>query len=812
MGEAGVGKSRLLLEFRQQLSEDPLYLEGRCLTYGGSMTYLPMLDILRSYFEIQEGDREALIKRKLSQKITSVDSTLQTVLPPFHEFLSLKAEDQVFLQLEPRQKRERTFEALRDLFLRESQDRPVILVIEDLHWIDKTSEEFLGYLIDWLANAKILLLLLYRPEYRHPWGSKSYYSKIGLDQLSLPSSAELVAALLEGGEVAPELKELILTRAAGNPLFMEEFTSTLLENGTIRKEDNTYTLTRPASEIQVPDTIQGIISARMDRLEENLKRTMQVASVIGRDFAFRILQVITGMREELKSHLLNLQGLEFIYEKRLFPELEYIFKHALTQEVAYGSLLLQRRKEVHERIGQAIEQLYAERLEEFYEVLAYHYSRTDNLPRACHYLKLSGEKSMKNFATHEAFGFYQQAIELLRRQKDTEENRKKRLEILLLMMYPMRLLGYPEGSLGLLQEGERLSQEMEDQKSLAIFHSRMGTYFTIREGDPLLGVEYGERCWQEAQNTKDLELTARAGQDLCSSYDFLGKHAKIVDLAPQVLALLEEAGKEREVFGGGVNVYSVTLHYYGYSLWCLGDLQAGRAMLDQALSFAREMNDMASLGLIELHYGFQLAIKGDGKSAAEHLQNAIRSIEEVKFLIALGLAWTALGEAYRLMGEIETAKQYMEKGLKAHRDWGFPVLLSYPFLCLGLLYFDLGDLEAAREHLEQALRFSQQQYEGGMEAISRMWLGRTLAKAYPSQTQGAEGHIRQGIQMAEELKLKIYACYGYHFLGELCAARGEREKALETLKKAIGMYQEMGMDYWLTQAQAALRKLGEKEA
>jgi predicted ATPase len=267
------------------------------------------------------------------------------------------------------------FEALRDLFLRESQERPLIIAIEDLHWIDKTSEEFLDYFIGWLANAKVLLALLHRPEYTHRWGSKSYFNRIGVDQLTVQSSAELVKAILEESEAATDVKDLILNRAGGNPLFMEELTHSLLENGSIEKKDAQYVLSRRPSEI--PETIQGIIAARIDRLEESLKKVMQVASVIGKEFAFRILQSISGMREELKGHLLNLQGLEFIYEKSLFPELEYIFKHALTQEVAYNSLLLRRRKEIHEKIGKAIEELYWERLEEFYEVLAYHYSKSD---------------------------------------------------------------------------------------------------------------------------------------------------------------------------------------------------------------------------------------------------------------------------------------------------------------------------------------------------------------------------------------------------------------------------------------------------
>ncbi|MCJ7685548.1 MAG: AAA family ATPase, partial [Desulfobacteraceae bacterium] len=326
LGEAGVGKSRLLLELRNMLPQgEYIYLEGRCLQYGGSMPYLPLLDIMRSYLDIKEGDREFLIKKKMDEKILGLDEKLKSVIPPFQDLLSLKVDDEDFTKLEPKEKRERTFEAIRDILVRGSQERPLILTVEDIHWIDKTSEEFLNYMIGWLPNTAILLVLLYRPEYTHPWGSKSYYTKVGLDQLGTDSSCELVKAILEEGEAAPELTQLILNRAAGNPLFMEEFTHTLLENGSIERKNEKYVLSGKASDIQVPDTIQGIIAARLDRLEENLKRTMQVASVIGRDFAFRILQTITGTREGLKSYLLNLQGLEFIYEKNLFPELEYIF-------------------------------------------------------------------------------------------------------------------------------------------------------------------------------------------------------------------------------------------------------------------------------------------------------------------------------------------------------------------------------------------------------------------------------------------------------------------------------------------------------
>jgi len=414
VGEAGVGKSRLMLEFKNSLPPGEFtFFEGRCLHYGGSMAYLPFLDILKLHFGIEEGGREHAITKMMKDKLIELDEELAPItLSAFQDLLSLKIEDETWLYLEPKEKRNRTFEAIRNLLITVSQKRPLVVAIEDLHWMDKSSEEFLNYFIDCLAQSPILLILLYRPEYAHQWGSKSYYTKIGLSQFTSPSSVELIRAILYDCEIEPELETLIMDRSAGIPLYIEELIFSLLENGSIQREKNQCYLAKAPKDIQVPDTIQGIIAARMDRLEDNLKRTLQVASVIGRDFAFRILQTITGMREELKSYLLNLQGLEFIYEKRLFPELEYIFKHALTQEVAYNSLLLKRRKELHEKIGQAIEKIYPQRLEEFYEMLAYHYYEGQDWAKALNYLAKAGDKVAAAYANREALDYYARALEV----------------------------------------------------------------------------------------------------------------------------------------------------------------------------------------------------------------------------------------------------------------------------------------------------------------------------------------------------------------------------------------------------------------
>jgi class 3 adenylate cyclase/tetratricopeptide (TPR) repeat protein len=807
VGEAGVGKSRLLLEFRNNLAKEQFtYLDGRCLHFGSSMAYLPFLDILRSYFEIHEEDREFIRRKKMAERVIQLDEKLNPILSPLQDLLSLKVEDEGYLKLEPKQKRERIFEGLRDLFMRLSKESVLILAVEDLHWIDKTSEEFLDYLVGWLAHEKILLILLYRPEYTHQWGNKSYFNRIGLDQLSLKSSAELVKAILEGGEVASELRELILNRAAGNPLFMEELTHTLLENGSIQIKGKQYVLTRAPSELQVPDRVQGIIAARMDRLEENLKRIMQAASVIGREFAFRILQTISGMREDLKAHLLNLQGLEFIYEKTLFPELEYIFKHALTQEVAYNSLLLTRRKEIHERIGKAIEELYPERLEEFYEMLAYHYAKGEILEKASRYQKLSGGKATRNHSLWEAYSFYKEALATLQRLPETVENKKEKLEVLVLMAIPIRLLGFPEGSLGMLQEGGSLSKELKDSRRLAFFYGTLSACYAYR-GDPHLGVKYAEEALEEGQKSQDIDLIVPIAPGLCFSYIGTGRFDKVVNIAPGVLDLLEKTERQSDFFAMHVNPYSHVCGYCGMSMGFLGNFEQGNIFLEKGLLHAAQIGDLGTSGVVEVCYGILFHSKGEWKPAIEHLQNCIKYSEEAKFLAPLAWSWAWLGSAYSYLGDPKTGRRHVEKGLKIQRDGGFEYLLSLYPCFLGDICLQVGDLKNARSFADEALTLSLKSSDKHMEGRSWILLGRILGRTETTQVSNAEECMLKGMNIMDELKMKPWYSQGHLFLGELYANAGQKEKAVENLEKAETMFQEMGMDYFLDRTRKVLTEL-----
>jgi len=807
VGEPGVGKSRLLLHLRTMLPQgEYTYLEGHCLHYGGSMALLPFLDVLRSYFNIREDEQEYIIKKNMAARVSQLDEELKDILPALEDIFSLKVEDENYLKLEPALRRARIFDSIKNLLVRESQNRPLVLVIEDLHWIDSSSEEFLGYLIGGLASTHILLIILYRPEYTHQWGSKTYYNQIRVDELSQETSAEMVQAILKEGRAAQDLTNLILDRAAGNPLFMEELTHSLLENGFIQKTDHQYVLNRKLSEIQVPDTLQGIIAARMDRLEENLKRTMQVASVIGRDFAYRLLQSIAGMQQELKSHLLNLQELEFIYEKSLFPELEYIFKHALTQEVAYNSLLLKRRKEIHDRIGKAIEELYADRLEEFYEVLAHHYSRAESLDKAYHYLKLSGDKATRNYARYEALAFYQGALDLLKKQPDTEENKRRGIEIRLLMSIPMRALSYPEGSLPVLEEGERLAREMGDERSLAQFLGGISFYYTLK-GDPENGLKYAEDCFREAEKVQDVDLVAPIGFQICNSYPTTGAFWKEAEVAPRVLALIESTGTQLEPFGLGFNVYAGLQSTYGAALSALGDFEQGEAMCEKSLRFAQEIKDRTCIAMVEMCYAAAYYFKGDGEKTVAFAQRAIEHIEETQLLTILGFTWQVLAWGHMLRGELDTARECAEKGDAHNCALGFSAYAAQHFHLMTEICLDLRDWENALRYAEEGLKIAKSHGLRAHEGLLNILLGKALARAKHSRSVSPEELILQGISILEELKLKPYQAEGYLYLGELYTDMSQREKASETLKKAEDAFRKMGMDYWLRMTQEIMAKL-----
>jgi class 3 adenylate cyclase/tetratricopeptide (TPR) repeat protein len=774
VGDAGVGKSRLLLEFKKQLLQGEFALfGGQCLHFGSVMAYWPILDILRSYFEIKEGDQESLIKKKMEEKILRLDKELHGVPPPFHDLLSLQIEDEAYQKLDPVQKREKAFEAIRDLLVRESQDRPIILVVEDLHWIDKTSEEFLSYLIEWLANTHILLVLLYRPEYTHTWGSKSHYTKIGLTQLTSQSSAELIQAILYDCEIEPGLETLILNRSAGTPLYIEELTQSLLENGTIQREQNQCFLAVEPKDIQIPDTIQGIIAARMDRLEDNLKRTMQVASVIGREFAYRILQTITGVREELKSYLLNLQGLEFIYEKSLFPELEYIFKHALTQEVAYNSLL---------------EQLYTERLEEFYEILAYHFVQTEDWEKAFLYLSKSGNKARQAFANQEAIGFYTKAIDVSNRITPALQEKGELLSIyegrglvwLLLFKLDeaiddfqiMRQIACASGNKR--KEGESLGH-----LALAHLEKLSEEHFPFVE-------QYAQAAIQLSQQTGDQKILAKGLSSLGTVNQASGN---LIEADRNLEASLKISRRE-----GFKESSSQSMSFLGLQAYWQGHFERAVSFGRDGLAVSRDIHDgfheLLTIGnLAFAHWGV-----GDYGEAFRILHDGIRVARERDSWLGAGRMMNTLGWLHSEFGDVAQAMEYDQESAKLGQAHGISNVEISALINLGLDHFLLGQHERALSCLDPTLDRVQREAFGAhrWRWTIRLLVGLAGVHYAKGAYEEALRYVEQGLKEAQATSSQKYVAKGWALRGKILAQLGDRETAGAELQRAYTLAEQLG--------------------
>lgn len=565
-------------------------------------------------------------------------------------------------------------------------------------------------------------------------------------------------------------------------------------------------LLKKAAEIQVPDTIEGIIAARMDRLEDDIKRTMQVASVIGRDFPYRILEKIIEIRQGLKSYLLNLQGLEFIYEKSLFPELEYVFKHALTREVAYNSVLQQRRKEIHEKIGRAIEALYLDRIEEFYEMLAHHYSNSNNLEKAHHYLKFSGDKVMRNHSASEAFSYYRDAMQVFEKLPGSKDNTQKQLANIHKILVPMLILGFPEDSLSILQAGERLATAIDDKKSRLRFYSNMGRYYS-HKGNPAEGREYSEKAFEEAEKIQDLESMAQSGPDLSGSLVMEGEYQKAIDITSRVTNLIEKNQMQAETFGGPAIVYSGLMADGGYSKGMLGDFEGALADCDRALKNAISYGNTTVEGFSEFYSGMVYLNRGDWKAARIHLQKGIKLSEETSFFLTLALAWSGLGLSVAELGNPEGGIEFVKKGLRIQREANIDWHMCFHFFSLGICHCYTGDLIEAIDLMEEAYRIADNSQERHYAGKSLIWLGRLTGLADSHKKNEAIEYIQRGLKILSTLQTKPDVSIAHLFLGEIYWSLGLANKAADFLKNAAAMFEEMGMDYWLDKTQEILEQL-----
>ena len=427
MAEPGVGKSRLFFEFKATSAAGWMVLETFSISPGKASAYLPVIDLLRNYFDFSPTDDERKRREKVTGRVLALDRGLEDTLPYLFSLLGIVEGDDPLPQMDGQIKKRRTLEAIKRIVLRESLNQPLMVIFEDLHWIDGETQELLNLLVDSIGTAKFLLLVNYRPEYSHQWNNKSYYTQLRLEPLGQDSAEEMLSALLGDGQALNPLKRLIIERTEGTPFFMEEIVQALFEDGVLQR-NGTVTLARSLKAVKVPATVQAVLAARIDRLQTEERELLQTLAVLGREFPLGLVRRMTLKPDaEAERTLARLQSAEFIYEQPAAGDVEYVFKHALTQEVAYNALLLERRKLLHERAGLALESMFREQLEDHLDELAHHFSRSDNVAKAVEYLGRAGQQALQRPAYTDAITSLGAALKLLQRLPDDPKRFQREL-------------------------------------------------------------------------------------------------------------------------------------------------------------------------------------------------------------------------------------------------------------------------------------------------------------------------------------------------------------------------------------------------
>jgi class 3 adenylate cyclase/tetratricopeptide (TPR) repeat protein len=805
VGEAGVGKSRLLYEFvHSHYTAGWLVLESASVSYGKATPYFPVIDLLKRYAHVEEHDDIRTIQAKVTGQVVTLDAALQDTGPALLSLLDALPDDSPFLQLDPPQRRQRTLTALKRVLLRESQVQPVLLVCEDLHWIDAETQALLDSLVESLPTARLLLLVNYRPDYQHGWGRKTYYLQLRLDPLPPASADELLQALLGDDPSVAPLKHLLIAWTDGNPFFLEESVRTLVETQGLVGDHGAYRLARALPSLQVPSTVQTVLSARIDRLPLEEKQILHTAAVIGHEVPLALLQAVAEMPETpLRQGLTHLQAAEFLYETRLFPDIAYTFKHALTQQVAYETLLQEQRCVLHARIVEALEVLVGDRVTEQVERLAHHALQGEVWDKALAYCRQAGEKAMARSAHREAVEYIEQALSALTRLPGTRDMREQAIDLRLALHAAL----YPFGDFGrilaLLREAETLAEARGDSRRLGQVSLLLSTDFYRRSAYDQ-AIAAAQRVL--AMGGGDVALQALANRTLGRVYLAQTNYRRAIDCLGQAVAFFDGAqGHER--FGQASPPVVDSRAWLAACHTELGMFSEGRALGEEGLRIAEAVAHPASLMYASWALGLLFLRQGDLPRALPRLERAVGLCRDADLPVWFPMVAATLGAAYTLAGRIADAMppltQAMEQTMAMERV-DFQVFCR---LSLGEAQLMAGRLEEAQALANQALALACGHQERGNQAYALHLLGDIAARRAPLESDQAEAQYRQALALAEELGMRPLQAHCHRSLGRLYAKTGQQKLAHAALAIAIELYKAMEMTFWLPEAEAALARV-----
>ncbi len=847
MGEPGVGKSRLFFEFKATALSGCLVLESYSVSHGKASAYLPVIELLREYFRIVAEDDPRQRRQKVIGKVLELDRSLEDALPYVFALLGIQDGDDPLAQMDAQIRRRRTRDALKRILLRESLGQPLIVVFEDLHWIDSETQALLNLLADSIANARILLLVNYRPEYRHEWGHRTHYTQLRLDPLGSASAEEMLSALLisptpaalaaganrerarpetpvaegsllrseaedervRGQDPIAELKRFILERSQGNPFFIEEIVQALCEEGVLVR-NGVLKVVRPPSQVHVPANVQGVLAARIDRLPAEEKELLQTLAVIGREFPVGLVRAVARRTEAaLEGLLSHLQGAEFVYEQPAFPDVEYTFKHALTQEVAYNSVLVQRRTLLHQRIAEAIEALFAERLDDHVKELALHYSRSGNALKAIEYLRRAGQQATSRAFFEEAVTQLHAALELLPKLEAASARDAQELAIRMALLAPLNVINQtaaPENQQNLHRARVLCEQLGESQLLGRVLLYLFFVHWSI--SDVGIAKEYADQALALAERSVDdiprffatfvAGFLAVMSAEYSSARRYFQRALAISDETRSVLI------RSPDTALGLVNCTGAL----GIVLWMLG-------YPDQALEqHAREVSLLAGpLDPVALSLGINQVLETrcdflrDYRGMREQAQRLVAISQENGLGYYLGVGLILLGRVMVVAADVDLGIETLAEGRLTLEALGEVATSDFFNHCIAAAYLEAGRTDEGLAILEGAIAKSAaggvRMYEADLHRLK----GELLLAAGAPETE-VEASFRQAIAIAQRQEAKSWELRATMSLARLLKRRGDAAEARAMLAEIYNWFTEGFDTADLKDAKALLEELG----
>jgi class 3 adenylate cyclase/predicted ATPase len=791
MAEPGVGKSRLFHEFKAASQSGSMVLEALSASYGKASAYLPVIDLLLSYFRIASDDDLRTRRERVTGRVVALERDLEDTLPFLFSLLGIIEGDDPLAQMDGQIKKRRTLEAIKRIVLRESLNQPLIIIFEDLHWIDQQTQEFLNLLVDSVGPAKILLLVNYRPEYSHQWSSKTYYTQLRLDPLGHESAEGMLSALLSDGEELVALRRFVIERTEGNPFFIEEMVQTLFDEGALTR-NGVVKLTRPLNELKIPSTVQAILASRIDRLPSDAKELLQTLAVLGRQFELRLLQSVTQKpHKELEVVLAKLQAGEFIYEQPARRDIEYVFKHALTQEVTYNSVLIERRRKLHEQAAAAMESLYADRLEDCLSELARHYGHSRNTRKALEYISLAGEQAVRLAAYSEAIAYFLSALELL----DSLPNDAARLQL----EFPLRMAlgaifmateGFANGRAEAAYE-RALEICRASDNNAQLFRSLRGLWLVrLARGELATAREIAEQLLNLAEAQRDPGLFVEAHYATGFTIFFLGELAQACAHLERSISLYDPSNHRSHTVMFGFDPKIACLADLAVALCISGYPDSGLAKAREALVIARGVQHPYNLAMALLWMSWVFVCRREGEAALEFADATAEVAAAHGFPGFMAMTRIMRGGALLERGESEQGNGSLREGLAAYTATGTNAGQVFGLTVLATSCLKLGSTDRAATALAEAFTRVDQAGEHYYEAEMYRVKGELLLKQDGSDAERARDCFEKATAIARTQGAKSLELRATMSLARLLRDTGRRDEAHAMLAEIYNWFTE----------------------